>query len=107
MNEGTRVPISYRAFHDIPRAFVVKVSGQTFLLDCPFDEEIDEYRDHFVVYRLPPHARDQLETMSWESLLSLGREVARVATRDVEFDPSRRRYVNASVFRALVADEHP
>jgi hypothetical protein len=32
------LPIRYRDFYDIPRAFVIEHPGETLFFDCSFDE---------------------------------------------------------------------
>ena len=45
--------IAYREFYDVPRVFVVTESHHRLLFDCPFDEQLDEYRDTYEVFTLP------------------------------------------------------
>jgi hypothetical protein len=39
----TWIDISYRDFYDIPRTFVFETGGKSYLADCPFDEQLDDY----------------------------------------------------------------
>jgi hypothetical protein len=101
VSEPAWLPIQYRDFYDIPRLIVVERGGQLYLFDCPFDDESDEYSDHFTVYRLPSSARGRLDDPSWLDLAQLGEVVGRVTTDGTEFDPSRRRFLSDAVFRRL------
>ena len=65
-------PIRYRDFFDIPRAFVVEYTGDLYFFDCPFDQRVDEYPDHYDVYRLETSAALDLTTDSWQSLSAGG-----------------------------------
>jgi hypothetical protein len=95
------LPIQYRDFYDVPRLIAVERTGEIYLFDCPFDDETDEYSDWFVIYRLPPENRGLLDEASWRSLTSLGEPVGRLAVKDIELDPSRRRAINDAVFRKM------
>ena len=59
---------------------LVKYEGDTYLLDCPFDERADAYPDDFAVYRLPEAtARAAQEpTSSWIDLAKSGTLLGRV-----------------------------
>ena len=35
-------PIQYMGFHDVPLIFIARYRGETYLFDCPFDEETEE-----------------------------------------------------------------
>ncbi len=93
--------IQYRDFYDIPRAFVAERQGEWYFFDCPFDQDIDDYPDYFVVYRLARQLADRLEPMSWEALAGMGNLVGRVPASAIEFDQSKRRYINDRVFDLL------
>jgi hypothetical protein len=90
--------IRYRGYYDIPRMIVVKKDRSLFLLDCPFDDSIDEYPSVFTIYRLPPDLESQLDNMSWERLGSLGERLGQIPVELVEFDTTRRNAINASIF---------
>ena len=92
------LPITYRDFYDIPRAFVVERDGDLYLFNSLFDSDIDDYSNDFVVYRLPREAAPKVEAGSWEGLAGQGQLVGHVPTKSVEFDPSRRASVNEAVF---------
>ncbi len=71
MTGTDRLPIRYRGFYDIPRMVVVRVGGSTYLLDCPFDADRDEFPDCFDVYVLPDESESLLASPSWESCLRM------------------------------------
>lgn len=95
MTSTNWLPIRYRDFYDVPRIFAVEYRGTTFLFDCPFDAEIDDYRDDYRVFRVP--AKD-LERESWLGLTNDAKPVGQVAVNDVVFDDTRRRLVDDTVF---------
>jgi hypothetical protein len=74
------LPITHRDFYDIPRAVLVQYEGETYLLDCPFDEQADEYPDDFAVYRLPQEVAEAAltPTSSWLNLWDEGTLLGRV-----------------------------
>lgn len=95
--------IHYREFWDVPRIFYLTDGGRTYLFDCPFDDQVDDFPDEYRVYLMPPLDPADL-TGSWAGLP--GRAVAdlgRVSVAAVRFDPTRRQFVDASVLDALTA----
>lgn len=46
--------IEYREFCDVPRAVVARRDGNLYFFNSRFDEELDDYIDHYEVWRLPP-----------------------------------------------------
>jgi hypothetical protein len=95
------IPIRYREFFDLPRAFIVARSGDLYFFNCPFDQRIDEYPDHYDVYRLRTSASLDLTTDSWQSLSARGSFVGTVPTQRVQFDVTRRAAVDDSIFDLL------
>lgn len=96
------LPIRYRDFHDVPRAFVFEHDGTAYLFDCPFDDAADEYPPHYGIYRLDPGVVPP-EDGSWADLASRGRLIGRIGVAEVRFDETRRRAVDASILPALEA----
>lgn len=95
------LPIRYRDFYDIPRMIIVAYRDELYLFDSPFDAKADEYSDWFTVYRLPSSIGERVDEESWEGLPGSGEKIGRVATSDVEFDPSKRRSISSAVFDGL------
>ncbi len=91
------IPIRYRDFHDIPRAFVIEDSGELLLFDCPFDDEAGDYSVSYVVIRLDPSANAVVDQPSWTDLSKLGSVIGHVPAADVRFDPTKRVAVSAEV----------
>jgi len=102
MSDATWLPIQYRDFYDIPRAFVVEREGATYFFDCPFDAALDEYPDLYHVYRLPPSARRIVDAASWVGLENEGTFLADVPVKSVSFDPTRRAAIDEQVFDSVV-----
>jgi len=50
----------YWGFWDIPRCILATLGDETYFLDCPFDEALDDYRPEFTVYLMPEISRDEL-----------------------------------------------
>lgn len=59
--------IHYREFWDLPRMVVATGPDGTFLFWSRFDEELDEYIDHYEVWRMPPLSESDLSG-SWVGL---------------------------------------
>ena len=97
------VPIRYRDFFDVPRIFIATYEGTRYLFDCPFDDELDEYLDCYRVYVLPETLEDELKG-SWERLPEHAeRLLGTVPVAEVQFDPTKRQYINPSVIEPLRA----
>ncbi len=95
--------ILYREFYDFPRLFIVVVAGNPYLFDGSFSEELDGYPDHFEVYRLPLMPPADL-CGSWVGLPPRAvSHLGRVPTVEVEFDPTRRRQIDAEILRRFNA----
>jgi hypothetical protein len=99
--------IQYRDFHDVPRIFIFQWEGKTYLANCPFSHELDEYESTYSLFELPP-----LTTLSldgpWEGLRGRAlRKIGEVAVVDVIFDPTRRRQVDTDVFRKMLEPRKP
>jgi len=95
------IPIRYRGYWDVPRIFLSRFKEQLYLFDCPFSEELDEYPDVYSVYILPPQMDDDLPT-DWTLLPGRAtRVLGEVPVGSVQFDPSRRAAIQASVFELI------
>jgi hypothetical protein len=101
VTEPTWLPITYRDFYDVPRLIVVEWRGDLYLLDSPFDEDLDDHADTFTVYRLPADARDAVAEASWAALPRSGEAVGQIAVQAVQFDSTRREAVSDELFRTL------
>jgi hypothetical protein len=101
VTEPTWLPIAYRDFYDVPRLVVVEWHGDLYLLDAPFNEDLDNYADVFTVYRLPADARDAVAADSWEGLPRSGETVGQIAVENVMFDSTRRKAVSDELFRTI------
>lgn len=95
------VPIQYREFYDIPRLFVIAMEGRTYLLDCQFDEALDEYGDRFEVFELTSSPAPDLQK-SWAMLSASGVHLGAVLVADVEFDATRRQAVRPGFLSRVV-----
>jgi hypothetical protein len=99
------VEIQYREFYDVPRLFVASYKGVQYLFDASFDDGIDEYPDHYEVYVLPKLSQADLDG-TWLSLRERASErIGTIATGEVSFDESRRRFVDSSIFRRFARDD--
>ena len=52
--------IQYRGFHDVPRVIIALRGKDMYLFDSRFDDDTDEYLDHYEVWRLPVLSPEQL-----------------------------------------------
>jgi len=95
------VPIRYRDFYDVPRAFVAEHEGAKYFFDCPFDEALDEYPDRYRVYRLALGANTEVQEASWEGLAKEGVYLRDVPVRTITFDPTRRASIDSAVLASF------
>ncbi len=98
------LPIIYRDFYDVPRAFAATARGGWLLFDCMFDVAADEYESEYSVYALPgpPPAEG-----SWSQLASLGKARGRIAVSSVTFDSTRRKFVSEESIESLLGSTTP
>ena len=95
------LPIRYRDFYDIPRAFVVEHAGDLLFFDCPFSQALDDYGEEYTVYRITDELRDRIEVISWTDLGNQSERIGVVPTKAVVFDPTKRRAIDAEVLNLL------
>jgi hypothetical protein len=96
------VPIQYREFYDVPRMFVVTYNGTQFLFDGSFRDDLDDYPDEYDVMVLPGLSPQELAG-SWADLPARAmRNLGRVSTVAVVFDPSRRQSIEGALLRQLL-----
>ena len=95
------VSMRYRDFYDIPRALVVEWRGQTYLFDCLYDHDIDDYPPEYVVYLLPQEVAEELDVISWTDLGHRGERVSAVPTADLNFDATKRKALDSTIFEQL------
>jgi hypothetical protein len=65
------IPIRYRGFYDVPLALHVRWDDVALLLDCPFDEALDEYSPEYRILHVsaPPPGEG-----AWEPSIDAGVE---------------------------------
>ncbi|MGL6094295.1 MAG: hypothetical protein ACRC7O_00655 [Fimbriiglobus sp.] len=89
--------IDYRDFWDLPRIFFVSDGGQTYLFDCAFSDDLDDYPDDYEIYLMPPLSDADL-TGSWAGLYQKATaELGRVPVSRVRFDPTKQQFIDAAV----------
>ena len=101
MTTDAWLPIRYRDFYDVPRAFVVEHRGSIYLFDCPFDDNADEYPAHYRVYRLSEHFMSSLDKGTWSDLAKEGTFVREIPVDSVRFDETRRASIDGEILRSF------
>jgi hypothetical protein len=89
--------IEYEAFWDLPRIICVGDGDRSYLLDCPFDEKLDDYPTQFSVYLMPKLSG----AARWEPKHAL-RCLGSVAIPFSALDPSRRKQIDLDVLAPLI-----
>src|SRR4051812_39893605 len=93
------IPIFYGEFHDWPRMVRFAFEGRWYFLNCPFDDELDDYPDSYEVYRLPFGSEAAFEANPyWWRDLSDAVRLGRVPVAAVGLDETRRRGIDADKF---------
>lgn len=81
--------------------FLTAYQGRTYLFDRSFDEDADDFANHYRVYLMPELSEDDLAG-SWTHLpLKAIREIGEVPVNHVHFDSSKRKEVDSSIFEQL------
>jgi hypothetical protein len=65
--------ISYRGYWDVPRSILARLGNCWYYFNSRFDDDLDEYIDHYEVWRMPNLTLEQ-RTSSWESLADIALE---------------------------------
>lgn len=98
---AAQLAIRYRDFWDVPRIFVVAYDDKTYLFDCPFDDELDDFPPDYSVRELDADAVAALGEPDWSGLSARGRLIGDIPVAEVEFDATRRSSVSPSVFTRI------
>ena len=90
-------------YWDVPRVVIVRFGGQLYVLDCPFDHDLDDYLPSYTVRAVPDDAFTGFVTWQLDmgQLLDAGTVVGEVGVGDVVFDETRRASVDDGIFHAL------
>jgi hypothetical protein len=95
------ISIRYLGFWDVPLNFLVRWDDHLLLFDCPFDEELDDYPDHYTVYDMPELMVKDIEG-SWDLLPQKAMsKIGTVSKTDVTFDGTRRKAIRSEVLQRL------
>lgn len=98
------VAIAYSGFWDRPLAFVVNYRQFQFLFHREFDDERDNYQDQYTVSLLP-HLSDAAIQAGWGHLQNyITYAIGHVFVKDVVFDPSFRKCIDATLLDTLIAE---
>lgn len=112
MNDPT--PFIYRGFYDVPRMIIARYEGFRLLLDCRFDDDLDEYPDAYRVFVIPDISDAELAVpISWLGLDKKATAyLGTVAVKDIVFDETFRKEADISIVipllkakKLLVGDE--
>lgn len=99
--------IRYRDFYDVPRIFLTTHNGELYLFDCPFDEGLDDYSEHYQVYELPAVSEGELQG-SWEHLPERApRALGTLPVAQVQFDTTKRDSIDTAVLEELIGERDP
>jgi len=93
-------------FYDVPRCIALRYGKRLFLLQSAFDEGLDDYESSYSIYELPESAEDSLKEGLWDFVGKTPMTcIGHVQVREVVFDSSTRKELDASLLDELVADQ--
>jgi hypothetical protein len=99
----SRLPIKYMGYHDVPLVFLTRHHNQTFLFECPFLNDLEDYAEAYKVY-LMPEIEDADLPKDWTRLAARAtRFIGEVSVDKARFDDTRRQAVDAGVFDLIPA----
>jgi hypothetical protein len=106
---STWLPISYRGYWDVPRIILARAGDQVFLLDCRFDDDLDEYPDVYTVYLMPAGTDERSVPQDWGTLRDLAvRRLGTVPVSRVRFDTvAYPRHLDAAALDQFTVDLTP
>ena len=88
----------YVEFYDVPRLILVKYRDRYFLLHSWFENEIDNYRDHYAIYRLTEADVISFQDFGWRFLENRAlTHLGDVPVSAVRFDSTCRKKLDASI----------
>lgn len=102
-----RIPFQYVEFSDVPRCITFEFGGAWYFLDSSFDEEKDDYPDHYNVFRLPDPAEDLWGSVKthpnfWAELDRTD-HLGTIPIAKIGLDESRRKSIDARAFSNWLA----
>jgi hypothetical protein len=100
MSEMTK--FTYRDFYDVPRMIILNHKEQKILLDCKFDDSLDDYPTTYKVYILPQDI-NEINEISWEDMTARAvRRVGEIPVKQLVFDHTKRAALDVSVIDDLL-----
>jgi hypothetical protein len=89
--------ITYREFWDVPRMVIARRGAGTYLFHSRFDESLDDYIDHYEVWRMPSLTADELR-QSWVGLeLRALERLPNIGLQQLPFEVTSRNSVDIDV----------
>jgi len=82
--------------------FLVSFEESSFLFDCTFDQEIEDFSNEYDVYLMSPLDDNDLAG-SWDRLIEKSiRLLGKIRVNDVRFDETRRSFIDGEAIRKLM-----
>ena len=95
------IPFEYRGFYDVPQGLIATYNGRKYLFERLFDDNLDDYQDFYSVYDIGDIEVGDGESI-WTKLEdSRRRFVYTIPVKDIQFDSTKRKSINASAFEKL------
>jgi hypothetical protein len=96
-------PFQYGNFYDVPRCISLHFMGRRFLLQCAFDDDLDEYLSDYSIY-IVPEATDESRPICHPDFLSNTPMacIGHIPIHQIQFDPTKRAELDASILDSFL-----
>lgn len=102
-----KISFIYREFYDVPRMIVLRREGSLILLESVFDNETDDYSDSYEVFVLQDLSENEFQGSREDLRSKATKSLCQVLIRDVKFDPTLRKEIEATVIDDLLHQTSP
>ena len=100
--------IAYRDYYDVPRIFFIRCENKLLLLDCSFDDELEEHPSFFEVLEMPQFTDEEIMSFgSWYGLADKAtKRLGQVSVKDVQFH-LRNKAIDSTLIETLLDEQSP
>jgi len=97
--------IAYRDYYDVPRIFFIRYGNKLLLLDCAFDDELEEHPPFYEVLEMPDFTDEEIKSFgSWYGLADKAtKRLGQVAVKDVQFH-QRNKAIDSTPIETLLSE---
>ena len=85
----------------MPEGLIATYNGRKYLFERLFNDNLDDYQDFYSVYEIGDIEVEDGESIWTKLEESRRRFVYTIPVKDIQFDATKRRSINASAFKKL------